>query len=266
MLKLNQLAGFGSKRVASGYDSDAQAFFTATGITDSTQKNAVNQLVLDLKSASIWSKLLAIYPLVGGDSTKHSYNLKATGSYQVTWTGAGTHDANGYTGGSGKYGDTGFNQATNGAEDDEHLSIYFLTNAEDFNQGSGVLDSSAANGTSLIPRGATNTYYTRSQCSNQHSLGSVTSSLGYFSINRTASSGYRKRVNGSNTNVTQDSDVAIQSYNFLIGARNVAGTAGANTNRTIAWFCLGRGLTESEDGALQTAVETFQDALSRGVV
>jgi hypothetical protein len=37
------------------YDPDAQAFFTASGLTGATNLNAVNQLVLDLKAASIWT-------------------------------------------------------------------------------------------------------------------------------------------------------------------------------------------------------------------
>ena len=70
--------GFNVKpRKAGGvsYDADAQTFFTAASITDTTQKSAVNQLVLDLKSANIWTKFKAIYPFVGGTSTTHKYNL-----------------------------------------------------------------------------------------------------------------------------------------------------------------------------------------------
>jgi len=44
-----------------GFDPDAQAFFTAvTGGGDTlttTEENAINQLVLDLKSANIWTSL-----------------------------------------------------------------------------------------------------------------------------------------------------------------------------------------------------------------
>jgi hypothetical protein len=60
----------------SAYDSDAAAFFTSTGITNTTQKDAVNTLVLELKAESLWTKFIAIYPLVGGSATTHKYNLK----------------------------------------------------------------------------------------------------------------------------------------------------------------------------------------------
>ena len=41
-------------------DSDAQAFLTATGITDATISSAINTLVVDLKGLNLWSKFYAI--------------------------------------------------------------------------------------------------------------------------------------------------------------------------------------------------------------
>ena len=47
--------------VFGGFDPDAQAFITAAGITDNTQKTAINTLVLDLKGYLIWTKFKAIF-------------------------------------------------------------------------------------------------------------------------------------------------------------------------------------------------------------
>lgn len=73
-----------------GYDSDAEAFFTAASITDDTQKTAVNQLVLDLKAAGVWTKSKVIYPFVGGTTGTHKYNLKnpldTDGAFRITFT------------------------------------------------------------------------------------------------------------------------------------------------------------------------------------
>ena len=93
------------------FDTDAQAFITAAGITDSTQQNAVNQLVLDLKSYSLWTKMSAIYPFVGGTSTTHKFNLKDPRdldvAYRLAFFGGWTHNANGITGnGTNTYADT----------------------------------------------------------------------------------------------------------------------------------------------------------------
>ena len=38
--------------------------------------NAVNNLVLDLKKYGLWTKMKAIYPIVGGNAWSHKFNLK----------------------------------------------------------------------------------------------------------------------------------------------------------------------------------------------
>jgi len=92
------------------YDSDAQAFFTAAGITNETQKNAVNIFVLAAKSHGYWSSLTQIFPFVGGTSSTHAYNLKNATS-TLTF-GGGTHAGTGWNG-NGSYGaDTGVNHNT----------------------------------------------------------------------------------------------------------------------------------------------------------
>jgi hypothetical protein len=59
-----------SEGAGPGYDPDAVAYFTAAGITDTTEKNAVNQLVLDFKggagcltpsSTDLWTNAAAIW-------------------------------------------------------------------------------------------------------------------------------------------------------------------------------------------------------------
>ena len=77
------------------YDPDAQAFFTAestAGVTlTTTQKTAVNNLVVNLKAANIWTKFKAIYPIVGGTATAHKFNLKnpadTNAAFRLAFTG-----------------------------------------------------------------------------------------------------------------------------------------------------------------------------------
>lgn len=71
------------------------AFFAATGITDSTIQNAITDLYDDLVGYSLWTKLYALYPFVGGDATKHSYNLVDPALYQLTFNGGWTHASTG---------------------------------------------------------------------------------------------------------------------------------------------------------------------------
>jgi hypothetical protein len=61
------------RRGVSYGDSDAQAFIAATGLTGTTEVNAVNNLVANLKSYGLWSKMKAIYPFVSDTINLFSY-------------------------------------------------------------------------------------------------------------------------------------------------------------------------------------------------
>jgi hypothetical protein len=96
-----------------GTDADAQAFITAASITDATQISAVNTLVTGLKSNNLWTKMKAIYPVVGGNATAHSYNLKNTSQFQLSFSSGWTHSSTGMIGnGTSAYINTNFNPST----------------------------------------------------------------------------------------------------------------------------------------------------------
>lgn len=95
-------------------DSDVLAFVAATGITDTTQKSAVNTLVTSLKGYSIWNKLYVIYPFIGGTASTHKWNLKdprdLNAAFRLEFFGGWTHNANGITGnGTNTLANTFFN-------------------------------------------------------------------------------------------------------------------------------------------------------------
>ncbi len=82
-------------------DPDAAAFFTrvttAGGTLASTERTAVNQLVLDMKSSGIWNLMKAIYPMVGASAAACAQNLKSS-SFTGTFTSGWTYTSNGITG------------------------------------------------------------------------------------------------------------------------------------------------------------------------
>ena len=86
----------------SDVDPDATAFLTAAGITDPTISSAIDTLVVDLKGYGIWSKMLAIYPFVGGTATTHKWNLKdprdLNAAYRLSFFGTITHSSTGVKG------------------------------------------------------------------------------------------------------------------------------------------------------------------------
>ena len=64
-----------------GFDSSASAFFAATGITGTTEQQAVNTLVTSLKSAGLWSKMKAVYPFVTDNRNLLSYTEDFSNAY-----------------------------------------------------------------------------------------------------------------------------------------------------------------------------------------
>lgn len=59
--------------VGQALDPAALAFITSTGITNETEKQAINNLVVSLKGYGIWSKMKAVYPFVTDNRNLLSY-------------------------------------------------------------------------------------------------------------------------------------------------------------------------------------------------
>jgi surface protein len=78
-------------------DSSAYVYTQAVGITDTTTINAINTFVGGLKSASLWDKMIAIYPFLGADTTKTRYNLKdvSLNTTQLDYSGSWTASTSG---------------------------------------------------------------------------------------------------------------------------------------------------------------------------
>lgn len=252
-----------------GTDSDATAFLTATGITDPTISSAINQLVLDLKAAGVWTKCYAIYPFVGGSSSTHAVNLKQPGTYDVTWSGTVTHNANGVTGnGSTGYGDTGLNALSVLSATNAHLSVYSRTDVAAWTIDIGGYDSGNSRYAYIYSKAGDNNLTAALFHASPHYISiSVPNSLGHFIVSRRANNDIEGYKNGSSVQTNGGSATATQpNYNIFVCAANATGSAGSHSSRNLAFASIGQGLTDTEASNFSTAVETMQDALSRGVV
>jgi hypothetical protein len=196
------------------YDTDAQAFFTAAGITDVVQKNAVNDLVLSLKADSLWSKMTAIYPFVGGSASTHAVNLKSPGTYDLTFYGGITHDSNGITGnGTTGYADTGL-KPTNLDLDSAHISAYIRTQSDgSYVEVASTNASASADDFQLIPRfGGIN--YSMLNAKNVVGFSQARSDA-FNLVTRTGSAGFAFFRNTTKTSVTKTSDTR-NNFNIYI--------------------------------------------------
>lgn len=261
---------FLQRRVVSaggGNDPDAQAFIDATGISG-TDATAINQLVLDLKSNSLWTKMVAIYPLVGGSSSSTSYNLKNTALYQVTWNGTLTFASTGVTGnGTNGWGDTGLNPTTNGTMGSgAHLSQYTRTagNSTAYDMGCNQYPGVGGAPEWMIAR-FSNDRYT--------AFGAVVPGNPYVTANTGNYTGFfTGTANGTTTIYRNGSSLnsAVKTYgaankNIGLCALNGGGGAGDFSTRQYAFFSIGLFLDATETSNFNTCVTTFQTTLGRNV-
>ena len=141
-------------------DADAQAFITAAAITDPTQQAAINTLVVDLKGYSIWTKMSALYPFVGGTASTHKFNLKdprdLDAAFRLVFNGGFTHSSNGITGnGTNGFADTKFNPISQSSNlNSFSLSVYSRTNLAGnmFDIGNADSWANGVKGTNIITR------------------------------------------------------------------------------------------------------------------
>jgi hypothetical protein len=245
-------------------DADAQAFFNrvtaAGGTLTTTEKNATNQLVLDLKSAGIWTGLKAVYPMVGASAAACAQNLKSssfTGTFSSGWTFAST----GVTGnGTSAYMETNLNVNTELGLNSAHISTYNRTNSDGAycEIGASAISTDEINIFSKL----SNIFYPRI---NNQNLGTAsTSSLGLHISNRISSTEIRASKNGAVSVISNNSNTKV-NRTLWIGGYNFAGINIYFSNRQICFNSIGDGLTDTQQLNLYNAVETFNRALSRSV-
>jgi hypothetical protein len=246
----------------SAFDPDAQAFITAAAITDNTQQNAINTLVLALKGYSIWTKFKAIYPIVGGTASSHKFNLKDPRdldvAFRLTFATGWTHSATGML----PNGTTAFANSfvTNNTMSltSTHLSIYSRTNIDNNRISIG---NSVSQYCVIYPRNSGNMLYGIN--STGFGSGAVPNSLGHFLATRTGSLACKGYKNGAVV-ITSSQVMVNDNTTIYIGAARRSTPIGYD-NREYAFASIGDGLTDTEAANFYTAVQNFNTTLARQV-
>ena len=266
------LIGSMQKTTPSLFDADAQAFITAAAITNSTQQSAINTLVLNFKSYGIWTKMKAIYPMVGGTATAHKFNLKdprdLNAAFRLSFFGGWAHSSTGaLPNGSNAVADTFLNPATviNNVNDG-HLSYYSRTNNSGTNQiEMGNRDNNSS--FNLVIKFGTSTSTAAINMSDTNTFSNTTSSDGFYHANQNNTANVRKMFKNGTTLATQTVAQNLQpSLNVFIGARNFNNVATFYCNRECAFASIGNGLTDIESANFYTAVQAFQTTLGRQII
>lgn len=268
-----------------GLDPATIAFITAAGITDNTQINAVNNLVLNLKgigpqnnSINLWNDRLAVYPIVGGSATSHKFNLKdpqdTNGAFRMVFSGGWIHNSTGMTpNGTNAYADTNFNPVTQSLSTSNAGLYLYQRQAPDSGttrskmgaETGSVVDSihllwgNAGTAERGIVAAASNAEYTPIPA--ESSAGITGSTMVTTSGDRIA----KYYANGVQRGTGATQTGSMPNLNIYIGAVNRAGSALNFFNKEIAFASIGRGASSSNALLYHQIVVAFQTELGRAV-
>jgi hypothetical protein len=254
------------------YDPDAYSFITASGISG-TNATAINQLVLDLKSANIWSKFKAIYPIVGGSASSHKWNLKnpldTNGAFRLSFSTGWTHSSTGMLpNGTSAFADTFLVTNTAFASDhNKHLSFYCQNDVSTGGNSSSIgSDNASAGWCRFNVKSIGNTGIVFGGTNGVRSVAN-TNAKGFYIANRPNSTTSEMYKNGSlffngNTNLGSTSQI---TQTLLIGAARSGLSVVYYDNKQCAFASIGDSLTAGEVTSFNTAVATFQTTLGRNV-
>jgi hypothetical protein len=255
----------------SAYDGDAQAYFNATGISDNTIKNAVNTLVLSLKSNSLWAKGKLINPVAGGTATTHKFNLKdprdLDAAYRLTFSGTVTHSSTGMVGnGSTGCANTFLNPntvyPTTGLMS---IGIYSRTNVDEIRSDIGAT-SGSTNYTQIYSRFGNTFYGQINIAGNVNQRIANTDSRGWFFTSRTGATAQFIQKNLVETSFSGAPDQTVGMVNnniFVMAQSNTAGSPQNFSTKQIAFVWVGDSLSTTEADDLYNIIQTYQTALAR---
>jgi hypothetical protein len=249
-------------------DADTQAFLDAAGITDETITSALDDAVIALKANALWSKMRAIYPMVGGTADTCKYNLKdprdLDAAYRLTYTGTVDFASTGITPQWGvtpkvlNYADTKF--PSNGlAQNDGHISVFVRTYT-----GSGGVRLQ------MGFRGGGGDNLTVGNIPGLAAFGGIYGQFGFggtygtglYLTSRTGATTQALYLNGSLlTADTTSSGTPTAGSTIWLGdtASDTLGGCGDE----ISFATIGSGLDSTEVATLNTIVQAFQTALGR---
>ena len=253
------------------FDNDALAFLQAAQITDGTTVFAINNLVIGLKNAGLWTKMEAIYPFVGGTATTNKYNLKdprdLDAAYRISFTGGWTYSTTQgiIPNGTNTSGDTFYRGS--GVDNDFSLSCWTGTTTMQANTaglftfGASVIETTSY--AVILNRTGVNWY---------SNMGADAQGAN-FSFSNVGQTGLLvgSRVSSTSNKVYRNGTLLATNTNTQTGtwpARNIHfGNPNATVYTTMnsIFSHIGKGLNDTEVSNLYSVVLAFQTALGRQI-
>ncbi len=261
-------------------DANAAIFITATGVTDETEKAAVNRLVVELKAINdtqanfvnfdtpASSICKAIYPFMGTTAVSQKYNLidprDLDAAFRLVWTAdaAEAHTSQGYyVNGTTQYADTKFNPSTKTTINSGHVSVYCVDNPE----RNGYVGCYAT--TKFLIRGKV-IHFSEVQMYDSGSAAILSNvvddAIGFTIGNRQSNTKMDLLRNGKNLKRSYGVGGTIPNLNVTIGMINHATTKIWPTMAgTIGYSSMGDGMSDDAVKLYSTAVNKFMVSMGR---
>jgi hypothetical protein len=266
-------SAYATANATPAYQTESNTFFAAnTGLT-TTEKNALDALVVSLKSIG-WSKFKAFYPNVGGTAEKHKWNLvnpvDTDAGFRATYNagnGTITHSATGINKtGTTSHINSKMNFSTDFALNDAHVGVH-VRGTTTKGQIAGAWDTAVANGLSLTHYyGGSDEVQAYYNDLNAGVISATGAATGHYGLNRSSSTSLKAFKNGAQTGSTYTATNfgTLANIDFYFGGVNWQGTGGhAAFDGEITVCHAGTSLTDANWSTLNTAISTFNTALSR---
>jgi hypothetical protein len=223
--------------------------------------------------------MVAIYPMVGGTTQSHKFNLKnpidSNTAYRLTFSSGWTHSSTGAHPNGAAYAET-YIVPTSLTLNDTHLSYYSRTNIfESLNIEMGSFNGSGNNLFALVfgrtPSNASSFQYNQGTPTTDYiNVTNQPDSRGFWMGNRTSNVGNTHKLwrNGNIVGTASTTGGSFLANTIWIGAIN--NSAGGPppayyTKKECAFSSVGSGLTDAEAQSYYTAVQNFQTGLGRNV-
>lgn len=259
------------------FDANALAFLNAANITNPTQRAAINTLVVSLKNANIWSKFTAIWPMVGGTATTHSYNLVNPAQYQISFISTWNHSSTGATPTAvTSYANTNLNCNSVFTQNNNHIAFYSRSNTAAGSKSSmGAYQSSGGppnpNLTLILKNAGGNAgaFNTNQTTASQYALSANTDSRGLYVNNKTSSAiGGLSIVKNGSILASNTAAITVNNYvslNLYISAVSTNAGYFQVDDKECAFASAGLGFTSGELSTFYTIVQAYQTTLVRQV-
>ena len=259
------------KAVASGpsLDPDAAAFLTAASITDPTITSAINTLVLDMKGYGIWTKMIAVYPFVGGTASTHKWNLvnpvDSDAAFRLVFSGGMTHSSNGILfGGVNGYGDTFFNTDDVTSTGLQSFGVYLRTNPT---FAIDTIEYITGLRSGIYHLRILNTNPTQTNLRSGTVNSNINGVTGFIAQSRSTNTSWYG-INNSTITILSTSNSVLYNeinYTFKVGAYQNISNIILFSTQEFAFSFYGEPLLTTEMSDFYTAIQTFQTTLGRQV-